>query len=52
MSPLLPVLTILPLVLLIFWVLRVRFSSTYKKTSLEYRTQEGRSVFREQSLAG
>ncbi len=46
------VLTILPLVLLIFWLLRVRFSKAYKKTSSEYRAQQGRSVFRKQSLPG
>jgi hypothetical protein len=46
------VLTILPLVLLIFWLLRVRFSKAHKKTSSEYRAQQGRSVFREQSLPG
>ena len=46
------VLTILPLVLLIFWLLRVRFSKAYKKTSSEYRAQQGRSVFGEQSLPG
>ena len=45
-------LTVLPLVLLIFWLLRVRFSDAYKKTSSEYRTQESRSVFREQTLPG
>ena len=33
------VLTLLPLVLLIFWLFRVRFSNAYKKTSSEYRTQ-------------
>src|SRR5437763_14327230 len=46
------VLTILPLVLLIFWLLRVRFSKAYKKTSSENREQQGRSLFREQSLPG
>ena len=45
-------LTILPLVLLIFWLLRVRFSKAYRKTSSEYRTQQGRSMFREQTLPG
>ena len=46
------VLTILPLILLIFWLFRVRFSNAYKKTSSEYRAQHGRSVLREQSLPG
>ena len=46
------VLTILPLVLLIFWLLRLRFSNAYKKTSSEYRTPKSRSVFREQTLPG
>jgi hypothetical protein len=45
-------LTILPLVLLIFWLVRVRFSKAYNKTSSEYRAQQGRSVLREQTLAG
>lgn len=45
-------LTILPLVLLIFWLVRVRFSKAYKKTPSEYRTRQSRSVFREQSLPG
>ena len=45
-------LTILPLVLLVFWLLRVRFSNAYKKTSSEYRAQQSGSVFREQSLPG
>lgn len=46
------VLTILPLVLLVFWLVRVRFSNKYKKTSSEYRTQQSRAAFREQSLSG
>jgi hypothetical protein len=46
------VLTMLPLVLLIFWLLRVRFSKAYKKTSSEYRAQQGRPVLREQILPG
>lgn len=44
-------LTILPLVLLIFWLVRVRFSKAYKKTSSEYRTPQSRSVFRKQNTA-
>jgi hypothetical protein len=46
------VLAILPLVLLIFWLLRVRFSKAHNKTSSLYLAQQGRSVFREQSLPG
>jgi hypothetical protein len=45
-------LTILPLVLMIFWLVRVRFSNKYKKTSSEYGTQQSRALFREQSLTG
>lgn len=45
-------LTVLPLVLMIFWLVRVRFSNAYKKTSREYRAQEDRSVLREQTLPG
>lgn len=44
-------LTVLPLVLLIFWLVRVRFSNAYNKTSSEYRAQD-RSMFREQALPG
>lgn len=46
------VLTILPLVLLVFWLIRVRLSKEYKKTSSEYRAQEGRSVLSERTLPG
>jgi len=45
-------LTLLPLILLIFWLIRVRFRNAYKKGSLPYRTERGRTVFREQSLPG
>jgi len=44
-------LSILPLILLIFWLIRVRFGNAYKKTS-SYRTEQGRTAFGEQSLPG
>ena len=46
------VLTILPLVLLIFWLIRVRFRNAYQQTLLPYRTEKGRTLLREQSLPG
>ena len=45
-------LSILPLILLTFWLIRVRFGNAYIKTSLPYRTERGRTVFGEQSLPG
>ena len=45
-------LTVLPLILLIFWLIRVRFGNAHKKGSLPYRTEQGRTVFGEQSLPG
>jgi hypothetical protein len=38
------VLTILPLVLLIFWLVRVRFTKTYKRTSANYQVGKDRSA--------
>jgi hypothetical protein len=46
------VLSILPLILLIFWLVRVRFGNAYQKASSPYRTAQGRTLFREQSLPG
>lgn len=45
-------LAVLPLILLIFWLLRVRFTNTYKRTTSLYRTQKARATFREQALPG
>ena len=46
------VLSVLPLILLIFWLIRVRFGNAYKKSSSPYRTEQGPPVFGEQSLPG
>ena len=46
------VLTILPLVLLIFWLVRVRFTDTYKRTTSSDRGLKERPAFRGQSIAG
>jgi len=45
-------LSILPLILLIFWLIRVRFRNAYMTTTLPYRTEPGRTVFGRQSLPG
>ena len=45
-------LSILPLLLMIFWLLRVRLTDKYKKTAELYRAQKARSAFREQALPG
>lgn len=46
------VLSVLPLILLIFWLIRIRFGNAYRKSSLPYRTRQGSTVFGEQSLPG
>lgn len=46
------VLSVLPLILLIFWLIRVRFGNAYKKSSSPYRAEQGPPVFGEQSLPG
>jgi hypothetical protein len=46
------VLTILPLVLLIFWLVRVRFTKTYKRTTSNYRIFKEHSTLRDQSPVG
>jgi uncharacterized membrane protein len=46
------VLSVLPLILLIFWLIRVRFGNAYKKSSSPYRTEQGPPEFGEQSLPG
>lgn len=45
-------LSVLPLILLIFWLIRVRFTNAYKNSSSPYRTGQGRSVVGEPSLPG
>ena len=46
------VLSILPLILLVFWLIRVRFGNAYQRTSSPDRTELGRTRFGEQSLPG
>jgi hypothetical protein len=46
------VLTILPLVFLIFWLVRVRFTEIYKRTTPDYRVPKDHSTLRGQSSAG
>jgi hypothetical protein len=46
------VLTILPLVLLVFWLVRVRFTKTYKRTTPDHRVLKNHSTLRGQSPAG
>lgn len=46
------VLTILPLVLLIFWLVRLRFTETYQRTRPDYRMLKDHSTLRGQSPAG
>src|SRR6266702_7689426 len=41
-------LSFFPLVLMIFWLVRVLFTNTFKKTASPYRTHEGGTAFREQ----
>ena len=45
-------LSFLPLILMIFWLIRIRFKNAYKKTALSYRPHEDRAMLREHSLAG
>src|SRR6266566_9121578 len=40
-------LSFLPLILMIFWLIRIRFKNAYKKTALSYRSHEDRTVLRE-----
>ncbi len=43
-------LSVLPLLLMIFWLLRVRFSNTFKRTTPTHRRRETRTGFREPAL--
>ena len=43
---------VLPLILLIFWIVRVRFPNAYKKTASSHRTYEARAGFGKQALPG
>ena len=43
---------LLPLVLMIFWLFRVRFTNAYKGTAFPYRTHSNRAAFRKQALSG
>jgi uncharacterized membrane protein len=46
------VLSVLPLILLIFWLIRVRFGNAYKNSSSPYRAGQGPTVVGEPSLPG
>jgi len=46
------VLGILPLILMIFWLVRVRFKNAFKITASAYPAREGRGGLRGQALAG
>src|SRR6202035_3182289 len=39
-------LSFLPLILMIFWLIRVRFKNAFKVTASPYRTHEDRAAFR------
>ena len=43
-------LSFFPLILMIFWLIRVRFTNAFKRTASPYRTDTARAAFREQSL--
>jgi len=43
---------ILPLILMIFWLFRVRLNKAYRRPVAPFRVQEDRAAFRRQSLAG
>jgi uncharacterized membrane protein len=43
---------VLPLILMTFWLFRVRFGKAYKRTASAYRVQEERVALRKQPLAG
>ena len=43
---------ILPLILLVFWLVRVRFTNAFSRTASPYRTHEGQARFRRQALSG
>ena len=45
-------LTFLPLILMIFWLIRIRFTKAYKRTALPDRIPEDREGFRKKALAG
>ena len=45
-------LSVLPLILLIFWLIRVRFRNAYKNSSSPYRAGQGPTVVGEPSLPG
>jgi len=45
-------LSFLPLILMVFWLIRVRFKNAYKITASLYRTHEIHPALREQSLPG
>ncbi len=40
-------LSFFPLILMIFWLVRVRFTNAFKRTASRYRTHEGLTAFRE-----
>lgn len=42
----------LPLVLMIFWLVRVRFTNAYKKTASSFRIHKGQEGLRRQALPG
>lgn len=43
---------VFPLMLLIFWLFRIRFPNAYQRTAAPYRTHEERTAFRHQALPG
>jgi hypothetical protein len=43
------VLGVAPLILLIFWLIRVRFRNAYQRTAAPYRTHEGPAALRQQA---
>jgi hypothetical protein len=45
-------LSFFPLILMIFWLVRVLFTNAFKRTALRHRTHEGGAAFLEQSLPG
>ncbi len=45
-------LSFLPLILMIFWLIRVRITKAYERTAAPYRAHQARAAFREQALPG
>jgi len=45
-------LSVLPLLLMIFWLVRVRFAKAYKRTATPYRARQGRPTFGKQAFTG